>query len=1541
MIDENTQIEAILSSDSLDAYNLESPDRPLEYYNPTQYRIKSERHEIVFEYSMSRPKVHLFIKRFSIEWDRGKVTPFQARKQLKKRGHINTQMNMVFGRVKQAQRRLDTADSAGSSEGSFESQNDNDFRQQFPEEDDSETGISQEVFMSQVPSRDRLAASNRVPNVDHRPSVTEIVTMSNALTVLGSPEDAKLGSKDMPWLRLTEREITELCGKLKQTAEWHPSEDLINKELALRGRGLEAYKTAKARADAKGAEFVDCDGVENSSIARELNVNNRNKGQDEANKPEKPSLPREHQLNVLTREQPTQCSASAKDHQRELQHASSAEKPAGQPSKKYFDRQDTDPRKSPSKSVSTGKEQLGDNHPGSTETKSDPKPASNRTFSPTPSEVELPTSRVVDIRSAETHKDPRESKNNAERKLTVTRFEEPIKESVETGNTDSHPTENTSNEPDVRGSDRQSNSDKQDPWNGLKRLRSRDVKVPRDQHKLLEDHRQWMPPLAGKSDPRGHVPPDLLAQWNRIVLLRTTRANEGEQGLKSSRLQAFDSRDSPFGDPDSVLETDSDGGSQYSWSQSPPERRPGHELPANGQLPADSPVSDRRKAKKSSSPRPGEGVRAEDKLPEDIDTDIHANNEQDKYTTSGRSEAHQALTRNSKQVESEPANASVPEPTPATLTRNREDDSDNESDESAMDAAVPWPLGDSSQAELPTERTDHEPTSSSQLLPQRDRHEHVQVVDTPAVNLTHRNSERPAKENATNVQQESSPAAISSSQSRIFNTHASHAPSMRSPSQDLHLLSQTNKDNEIDIMGTQMSGENWPTQSTSNSRSGFVPNSSGPERRESVDIGTETEGNPELRTEARTPLDNDRQAAKNWTELQKLIGSEALEVLQTEDRSYPYTAQLRKLFKDDVNEGIRKLIQAVVTRLRNVRSGMLAFPRIQSEDAWEAEKMSGEETSDSELAELGLMRGPGGLPVRKQDVEENGQDVDAEPEDYEDCNGGNVVDNGVREDDREPQTTEPDEQKVPLTALISSDNGDLGTTVPSSAWVSSMGGATEDVKVPNLKRFASVFETEEASPSKRQRTEPIGGQDAERIRRRQKKGPTSNVMSRRESYINSTANRAEAMRAYEKFRSDYPFYSGEFLHFIELCSMLQSLRDRGHLKRSFLWDDFIIMHLDQYPTYLQLCQEMDAKSVDYEEYFSTHFSKPTYKKRSLDANGIEVSAAHWMATCQSRAAASPSTSRSQTNGILTTSFVNRFSAFRVHSSFGPGTQDQTDIESDHLSTTASFPPTPLKKPQRNAPTFAQRLTVDEPQLSEQSSRQPSRQSSRQPSIDRANNPEAADVAEPNAPEPAIDEFVAEDPIDYDSATDELDVRRQLLTENAQALSAEQTTTDEVMAEGDTVEEPAAGKPSEIKSNLELSRPVVTRGIEDELSIPESDHEDQGHDKQEQEVYDEMEETHSTASIELGDEGPFTISREPRSEAREPEVESADEGWFASLRHIRPPTGPVWSDDPNTPFKLWARTDQNVKVEVLRRGGRYRDVDDKGIIQRSTTLRSNS
>ncbi|KAJ8200615.1 hypothetical protein LV164_008329 [Aspergillus fumigatus] len=93
------------------------------------------------------------------------------------------------------------------------------------------------------------------------------MSTSNALAMLKPPpEDAKPGSEDLPWLRLTEWEMTKLRKKMKKNAVWQPSEVMIHRELALRGRGWDAYRRAKAEAEANGTEFLDCDDIMNNYV---------------------------------------------------------------------------------------------------------------------------------------------------------------------------------------------------------------------------------------------------------------------------------------------------------------------------------------------------------------------------------------------------------------------------------------------------------------------------------------------------------------------------------------------------------------------------------------------------------------------------------------------------------------------------------------------------------------------------------------------------------------------------------------------------------------------------------------------------------------------------------------------------------------------------------------------------------------------------------------------------------------------------------------------------------------------------------------------------------------------------------------------------------------------------------------------------------------------------------------------------------------------------------------------------------------------------
>ncbi|KAJ9300760.1 hypothetical protein DTO271G3_1924 [Paecilomyces variotii] len=143
------------------------------------------------------------------------------------------------------------------------------------------------------------------------------------------------------------------------------------------------------------------------------------------------------------------------------------------------------------------------------------------------------------------------------------------------------------------------------------------------------------------------------------------------------------------------------------------------------------------------------------------------------------------------------------------------------------------------------------------------------------------------------------------------------------------------------------------------------------------------------------------------------------------------------------------------------------------------------------------------------------------------------------------------------------------------------------------------------------------------------------------------SNLVKAQRAYEKFCRDYPVYPGDFRHFTRMCAKLEAVRAGGQLRRSFLWDDFIIRHLEDYPRYLEACISAVEEPCRYEDYFVGTFMRPLYKKRSLTAAAVEASAAN---CASSRASISGySTTQSVANHSFTGSLVNQLSRLRTSS----------------------------------------------------------------------------------------------------------------------------------------------------------------------------------------------------------------------------------------------------------------------------------------------------
>ncbi|EAW15967.1 uncharacterized protein NFIA_053130 [Aspergillus fischeri NRRL 181] len=455
-------------------------------------------------------------------------------------------------------------------------------------------------------------------------------------------------------------------------------------------------------------------------------------------------------------------------------------------------------------------------------------------------------------------------------------------------------------------------------------------------------------------------------------------------------------------------------------------------------------------------------------------------------------------------------------------------------------------------------------------------------------------------------------------------------------------------------------------------------------------------------------------------------------------------------------------------------------------------------------------------------------------------------------------------------------------------------------RVPQLKRRVSEIDIEQTPPSKRPKMACSGDGDSVQEL-------AFNVISRRETYINRSAEHAEAQKVYEKFRSDYPDYDGDFNHFAMLCSKLQALRAKGHFQRSFLWDDFVITHLKEYEGYLNQIAAADLKILEYENFFASYILRPSYKKRSLTAKGIEISAAQHE---PSRAATVPAIPQHETNTSFTGSLVDRFSNFHTRS-FGPETPaSQSATTVDQLTWSTS--PASLREPIRDS--FAKSRRVVEETLEMELT--PTK-------VTRSHDPAA------NSPSEAVaDRLERPTPRHRDT----IQKGNRMVEEEEpydMEVTPKVTRSDRVHDIPNQTNLPPARKSLEPQVTTGVPSSVVNREDDDARSIPETI---ANNDEVEQGSTDE---THEIASVELGEDGRSTAPAADESDAESDavsEADSFDEDWVGWHCRRLQSTGPFWSDDPNTPFKVLARADANVRSELLRRGMARFPVDERGVIQ---------
>ncbi|KAL2040951.1 hypothetical protein N7G274_006409 [Stereocaulon virgatum] len=97
------------------------------------------------------------------------------------------------------------------------------------------------------------------------------ISVHNALMNLAPPPPNALpGSKDAPWLRLTDWEMMSLRKRMKKNATWRPSESMVKLELINAGRGPHNYWETKQDAEARGLPFLDVDNIASASADKPL-----------------------------------------------------------------------------------------------------------------------------------------------------------------------------------------------------------------------------------------------------------------------------------------------------------------------------------------------------------------------------------------------------------------------------------------------------------------------------------------------------------------------------------------------------------------------------------------------------------------------------------------------------------------------------------------------------------------------------------------------------------------------------------------------------------------------------------------------------------------------------------------------------------------------------------------------------------------------------------------------------------------------------------------------------------------------------------------------------------------------------------------------------------------------------------------------------------------------------------------------------------------------------------------------------------------------
>ncbi|KAL8965280.1 MAG: hypothetical protein Q9183_003935, partial [Haloplaca sp. 2 TL-2023] len=89
----------------------------------------------------------------------------------------------------------------------------------------------------------------------------------------------------------------------------------------------------------------------------------------------------------------------------------------------------------------------------------------------------------------------------------------------------------------------------------------------------------------------------------------------------------------------------------------------------------------------------------------------------------------------------------------------------------------------------------------------------------------------------------------------------------------------------------------------------------------------------------------------------------------------------------------------------------------------------------------------------------------------------------------------------------------------------------------------------------------------------------------------------EEVDVFTRFKRTYPEYNGTKEHFHGMCKKIVQLLQADRMEHRSLWDDFIIRHKTDYPTYLHRCVDSVEDAKSYERFYRDEIDGPRFTQR--------------------------------------------------------------------------------------------------------------------------------------------------------------------------------------------------------------------------------------------------------------------------------------------------------------------------------------------------------